>query len=377
MWGFDEQWNHNSVYGVKEDLMKRVSVFCMAVMVVLAFASAALATSFPMTDVRALGMGGAFVAAGEGIGAVNYNPALLAKDSTVGLVIPEMVVRIEDHVGMVDLIDDLSNAVDVADTTQIISILNQLDEGGSTDINAYVGAGVGFGIFGISGGVTYASLIYGTAFPANIDTTAPGLVNPANNTLELRGVEARQLIFTGAKSFGNIIVGANMRNINATTFTDTESLFSDPDIGPGDVTTGLESDESVVAWDVGAVMGLSPMIDFGIVARDVGGTDLGVVEFDPRYRVGAAFYLPSITVAGDLDISENDIGGTAYQEWAIGGEFDVWAIALRAGLSNNSGLSGSPTLLHFGVGLGFMDIGAAYAEEGDYYMAGVNLNLGF
>ena len=173
-----------------------------------------------------------------------------------------------------------------------------------------------------------------------------------------------------------------MRTINATTYTDSESLFSDPDIGLGDVTDGIESDESVVAWDVGAVMGLTSLMDVGIMARDVGGTDLGVVEFDPRYRVGAAFYLPTLTIAADYDITEiaidtNVEDGTPYQEWAIGAEFDVWAIALRAGLSNNSSLDGAPTLVHFGLGLGFMDIGVAYAEEGDYYMAGLNLSLGF
>jgi hypothetical protein len=102
-----------------------------------------------------------------------------------------------------------------------------------------------------------------------------------------------------------------------------------------------------------------------------------VIELDPRYRIGAALHLPAITVAGDYDISEDDSGGTNYQEWALGAEFDVWAIALRAGLSNNSGLSGAPTLIHLGVGLGFLDLGAAYAEDGDYYMAGVNLSLGF
>jgi hypothetical protein len=124
-------------------------------------------------------------------------------------------------------------------------------------------------------------------------------------------------------------------------------------------------------------MGLTSIMDVGIMARDVGGTDLGLVEFDPRYRVGAAFYFPTLTIAVDYDISEDDVGGAEYQEWAVGGELDVWAVALRAGMSQNSGLSDAPTLLHFGLGLGFMDIGAAYAEEGDYYMAGVNLSLEF
>jgi len=358
--------------------MKRFGIFSLVVMVSLAFVSAAWAVSFPITDVRALGMGGAFVAAGEGIGAVNYNPALLAKDSTVGVVVPEAVVRIEDHVGLADLIDDLSNLGPT--NPAVIPILEGLDQDDATDIYAYAGIGAGFGIFGISGGITYADMIYGTAFPANIDTT--DLLNPDKNTLELLGVEARQLIFTGAKNFGNIIVGANMRNIDATVFYDSQNLFSDPDFSLGDVTDVVDSDESVIAWDVGAVMGLTPIMDLGIMARDVGGTDLGVVEIDPRYRVGAAFYLPSLTIAADYDITEGAIdtpggGGTEYQEWAIGGEFDVWAIALRAGLSKNSSLSGAPTLLHFGLGLGFMDIGAAYAEDGDYYMAGLNLKLGF
>ena len=353
--------------------MKRVTIILTAAIIIMTFASAAWAVSFPITDVRALGMGGAFVAAGEGIGAVNYNPALLAKNTTAGVVVPELIGRFEDHIGMVDLIDDLGNAYDTADTTQMIAILDQLDQGGAVDLNLYAGIGAGFGIFGISGGVTYADLIYGTAYPNNIDA---GNLSPSatTNTLELRGVEARQLIITGAKSFGNILVGANLRNINATTYTDSESLFTDPDI---DITTGTEAKESAVAWDVGAVLGLSPMLDLGIVARDVGGTDLGVIEFDTRYRVGAAVNLATFTIAADYDITEDDTGSTAYKEWAVGAEFDVWAIALRAGMSQNTGLSGAPTLLHFGLGLGFLDLGAAYADEGNYYMAGVNLSLGF
>ena len=357
--------------------MKRSAVMSLITLTVLAFTSTAWAASFPVTDVRALGMGGAFVAAGEGIGAVNYNPALLGKGETAGAVIPDLVVRIEDHIGLEDLLDDLDNAFSSGDTTATIAILNRLDDEGVTDLNAYAGAGVGFSILGISAGLTYAGQIYGIAYPDNIDTSLPGLIDPANNTLELRGILAKQIIISGAKSLGNIILGANLRSIDATTYTDSESLFTNPDFGLGDVTDGLEEDETAVAWDVGAVMGLNSMMDVGIVARDLGGTDYGVIEFDPRYRIGAAFYLPTLTIAADYDITEDDTSGTEYQEWAVGGEFDVWAIALRAGISNNMALSGSPTLLHFGLGLGFLDIGAAYAEEGDYYMAGANLSVGF
>jgi len=356
--------------------MKRVWVLSIAVLVVLTFVSAAWARPFPITDVRALGMGGAFVAAGEGIGAVQYNPALLAKDSTVGIVLPEVVVRLEDHIGLADIIDDL-NDLGFSDTA-VIPFLNGLDAGGALDVQANVAAGAGFGLFGISAGVTYSQLIYGTVSPSNINTVFPaGLANQNNNRLLYEAVEARQIIFTGAKSFGNIILGVNLRSIDATAYADSAWLFGDPDTGVGDVTEGTETDESATAIDVGAVMGLTPLLDFGIVAKDINGPELGTLEFDPRYRVGAALYLPMITVAADYDITEDDSGGTKYQDWAIGAEFDVWAIALRAGMSKNSGLSGAPTLIHLGVGLGFVDIGAAYAEDGDYYIAGLNLGLGF
>jgi hypothetical protein len=358
--------------------MKRLAVLSLAAVLILGLTTGAWAIPFPITDVRALGMGGAFVAAGEGIGAVNYNPALLGKDSTVGVVLPEFTARVEDHIGMVDLIDDLNNAYDVFDTTTVISILNTLDEGGATDIMAYGGIGAGFGIFGISGGVTYADLIYGTVYPDNIYTTQDsGFVDPSNNTLEFRGIEAKQIILSAAASVGDILVGANVRTIDATVYSDSEWLLSDPDIGVGDVTTGTETDKSATAIDIGAVMEIIPMLDVGIMARDVGGTDFGVIEFDPRYRIGAAFHLPTMTISADYDLTEIEEGGTAYQEWAMGAEFDIWAIALRTGLSKNAGLSGAPTLLHFGLGLGFLDFGVAYAEKGDYYMAGFNMELGF
>ena len=356
--------------------MKRIAVLSIAVLVTVAFASAAWALPFPITDVRALGMGGAFVAAGEGIGAVQYNPALLGKDSTVGIVLPEIVARIEDHIGLEDLINDLNDLGPA--NTSVIPILAGLRDGGALDIQASGSVGAGFGLFGISAGVTYSQLIYGTVSPSDINTNPVDIINNQTvNQLQYGAVEAKQIILSGAKSFGNIIVGANMRNIDATSYEDSQWLFDDPGTGIGDVTDNKVSDETAMAIDVGAVMELTPLLDVGIVAKDINGPELGLLELDPRYRIGAALSLPMITVAADYDITKDDSGGTEYQDWAIGAEFDVWAIALRAGMSNNAGLSGAPTLIHLGVGLGFLDIGAAYADDGDYYMAGVNLSLGF
>lgn len=359
--------------------MKRLAVLSLAAVFVLGLAASAVALPFPITDVRALGMGGAFVAAGEGIGAVQYNPALLGENTTVEIVVPNFVARIEDQIGLADIIDDLDNLNPVVDTTQTIAVLNKLDESGGVQIQTSGTIGAGFGLFGISAGVSYNNMIMGSASPIDIDTTLPGIADTTNNNrLQYGAIQANQLIFTGSKSFGNIVVGANLRQIDATVYYDNVSLFGDPGVGPGDVADGTEQDETATAMDVGVLFGLIPMVDVGIIAKDFNGPKLGDIEFEPRYRIGAAINLPMVTVAADYDISDKSIDEAAeYQEWAIGAEFDVWAVALRAGISNNTSLSGSPTLIHLGVGLGFLDLGVAYAEDGEYYMAGLNLGLGF
>lgn len=353
--------------------MKRLALFVTVFCFCLALAPAAMALPFPITDVRALGMGGAFVAAGEGVGAVNYNPALLGEDTTMEIVVPNVTLRLEDHIGLEDLLNDL-NDLDPADPDAQDILVRLEQEDGSVDIQGYGGVGVGFSAFGIGVGVTYADLIFGTAYPDVTNTTTP----PYAGDLVYRAVEARQLILSGAKNFGNIVVGANLRQIDSTVYSGSEDIFSDPGTGIGDVTSGTEEEETATAIDVGVLFGVVPMVDVGIMARDVNSPKIGSIEFDPRYRVGAAVRLPMVTVAADMDISEDSLEeGADYKEWAVGAEFDIWALALRAGLSKNSSLEGAPTMIHAGVGLGPFDLGAAYAEEGDYYMAGANLALGF
>jgi hypothetical protein len=356
--------------------MKRIVVLSLTAALVLGLAASAMALPFPITDVRALGMGGAFVAAGEGIGAVQHNPALLGEDTTVSVAL-QGTARYEDHIGLVDLIEDLDSAIAAADTTQTFALLNGLDQAGGIDINGSGGVGAGFGVFGISAGVTYSNVVYGVINPDAIDASIPGLADSTKNLLQYGALEAKQIVLSGAKSFGNIIVGANVRSLDGTFFSDTQSLLTSPDTGIGDVTSGAETSKSATAIDVGVLFGLVPMVDVGIMAKDINSPDLDFLEFKPRYRIGAAVSLPTITIAADYDITEDDEGGSRYQEWAMGAEFDIWAIALRTGLSKNTGLSGAPTLLHFGLGLGFLDFGVAYAEKGDYYMAGFNMELGF
>lgn len=354
--------------------MKRLLSAASIFLFLLLTAGGAGAEPFPITDVRALGMGGAFVAAGEGIGAVQHNPALLGKNTTVGMVFPEVIARVEDHMGLIDIIDDLNNLG--PEDPDAAAILEKLEGEEGLNVQGNASAGVGFGVLGLSAGISFSRHVYGTALPYSISTT--DLTNEANNRLEMAAMDASQIILSGAKSLGSMVFGANLRQIDATMYSQDQWLFDDPDTGILDFSEGAETEESATAIDAGFFVNLLPTVDFGIVARDLNGPELGEVEFDPRYRAGVAFNLPALTFVADMDVNDSSIEGeTEYREWALGAEFDLAFFALRAGMSKNTGLSGAPTLFHAGMGLGPLDIGAAMADGGDYYMAGLNLAIGF
>jgi len=354
--------------------MKRLLSAASIFLFLLFTANGAVAEPFPITDVRALGMGGAFVAAGEGIGAVQHNPALLGKNTTVGMVFPEIIARVEDHLGLVDIIDDLNNLGPEDPDASVI--LEKLESGERLNVQGNASAGLGFGFLGLSAGVSYSRHVYGMALPYNISTA--DLTNEDNNRLEMTAMDSSQIILSGATSLGSMVFGANLRQIDATMYSQDQWLFDDPDTGILDFSEGAETDERATAIDAGLFVNLLPMLDFGIAARDLNGPELGEVEFDPRYRAGVALNLPALTVVADLDVNDASLeGNTEYREWALGAEVDLAFLAIRAGMSKNTGLSGAPTLFHAGMGFGPLDIGAAMADGGDYYMAGLNLAVGF
>lgn len=347
--------------------MKRSLIVILLTLLLLAPAVSALAQPLPVTDARALGMGGAFVAAGSGITAVQYNPALLGEGKLVELSVPEVMVQIEDQGGLIDAVDALAPAGSISQVAALSGKLVQL-EGNAA-------AGVGLQAFGIGLGVTYSRLVSGEVMPV-VDT-----IIPTNTYLYFAGLETTQLIFTGAKELGPVTLGVNLRQISGTSYATTINAYNNPDIDLDTVTSGGETDVSGTSFDVGAVLPLVPTLDVGLVIRDANEPDLDGVKLERSIRAGAALNLPFILVSADYDISvPEDAQGNENKSWAVGAELDLPILELRGGLSDN-GLDGAPTVTHLGVGLGGelfkLDIGAAYADGGDYYAAGVNLAMKF
>ncbi len=380
--------------------MKRNIIFLMAVLLVLGAGSAAHAFPFPYTDVRALGMGGAYVAGGSGVSAVNYNPALLAKGKHLELVLPVATVRVDDHIGIqdkLDSIDALLGGQDPAlwaltatstDLATLDNLIISLDQPGknSVDAEVYGGAAVGLNAFGLMVGVGYSDLIDASVI-TNMDTanlSASGYVGN-NSTLEFKGLDARQIIISAAREFSGFTLGANLRQINGSSYMHTISAFNNSGNIDLDTLKQSEHDYTATAVDVGFLTSLTPLVDVGVVARDLVAPkaeffDGSTYEPDTRYRAGVSINLALLHVVGDFDLSTTEsFSGAKFREMAIGAELALPVLKLRGGLSKNMALDGAPEVLHLGVGFSLLavkfDLGGAFDTDNQNLVAGASLSF--
>ena len=380
--------------------MKRNIIFLMAVLLVLGAGSAAHAFPFPYTDVRALGMGGAYVAGGSGVSAVNYNPALLAKGKHLELVLPVATVRVDDHIGIqdkLDSIDALLGGQDPAlwaltatstDLATLDNLIISLDQPGknSVDAEVYGGAAVGLNAFGLMVGVGYSDLIDASVI-TNMDTanlSASGYVGN-NSTLEFKGLDARQIIISAAREFSGFTLGANLRQINGSSYMHTISAFNNSGNIDLDTLKQSEHDYTATAVDVGFLTSLTPLVDVGVVARDLVAPkaeffDGSTYEPDTRYRAGVSINLALLHVVGDFDLSTTEsFSGAKYREMAVGAELALPVLKLRGGVSKNTALDGAPEVLHLGVGFSLLavkfDLGGAFDTDNQNLVAGARLSF--
>ncbi|NOY86678.1 MAG: hypothetical protein GXP52_05200 [Deltaproteobacteria bacterium] len=381
--------------------MKKNIIFLMAALLILGVGSAAHAFPFPYTDVRALGMGGAYVAGGSGISAVNYNPALLAKGGHLELVVPVATVRVDDHIGIqdkLDSIDALLGGQDLAtwaagassaDLAAMDNLIISLDQPGknSVDAEVYGGAAVALKAFGLMVGVGYSDLIDASVITAmdtsNISTAADYLNN--SSTLEFKGIDARQLVFSAAREFSGFTLGANLRQINGSSYFNTVSAFNNSGNIDLDTLKQSEHDYTATALDVGFLTSLTPLVDVGIVARDLVAPkaeffDGSTYEPDTRYRAGVSINMALLHVVGDFDLSTTEsFSGAKFREMAVGAELALPVLKLRGGFSKNMALDGAPEVLHLGVGFSLLavkiDLGGAFDTDSRNMVAGASLRF--
>jgi hypothetical protein len=366
---------------IKEEAMREHLIYLLSIALILGGVTMAHAYPYPPTDVRAMGMGGAYVAAGSGVASVNFNPALIRQSKKVEIVVPNLNLRFDDHAGLVDAINAFNSTTDLAEQARILS---EAIAAPGVDATAYAGIGVGFNLLGLGLAVTYADEI---DFSTDVDNFA---LNPTPDAdVEYRGLEQRQWILTAGYDFGGLTLGGNVRFIDGTGLINTVAISDNPDIDLDTLRDGLEisPDGTQTAFDLGIVFNLSSVFEVGLVGRNLNEPEFTfsteTLKLDARYRAGLAINLPVVKFSADYDLNKGEtFGGNEYQEWALGTEIGLGSVfALRLGLSENMAISSDPFIYHAGIGLGVpffrFDLAGMYGGDGDFLGAGANLSFKF
>lgn len=412
-------------------------VLLLGLPVVLMSAQQAGAVSFGTFDPRSMAMGGAGVAAGTSANAGFFNPALLAAGrdgEDFSLELPIIGARVADPDEMItslddfqeaDYIDSFSAAVDQWNNATtvgelqtakdaVVSTGRDLVSGLGTLSNkalqgeVNVGAVVGIPSQRLGASVQVSSRAMGGALLditqqdvdainevidglENNDTTGivdgnGDIIDPTDNlssTVQGRGLVMSEAGVSLAREFSlagmPVSFGVTPKIVQVTTFdyrmdVDTADLAID------------EGEKTYTDFnlDIGALHRYANGWSTGLVVKNLipqeYETVLGnTVKLEPQVRLGFAYEWQQVTLAGDLDLVENEAAGfdgpTQYA--AVGAEWNAWNVMqLRVGYRHN--ISDSDTsVASVGVGVSPFGVHIDLAAMGNQDEVGAGLQLGF
>ncbi|MBT5873204.1 MAG: hypothetical protein HOH43_07265 [Candidatus Latescibacteria bacterium] len=296
------------------------------------------------TSIRALGMGGAYIAAGRNGGAFHYNPALLNQSHTDVSLAYDMGFD-QNTVNVFDFIDknqdNLKNFNDLTATeeTQLFQGLTPFD-GEKIKLRFIPTFNIVTHNFGLAA--------YGTVkVGAGVDR---GIFEPrvlADGTADI-------VVMMGlAKRVSEkTAMGVNLKTINRRS-ADFRVGVTKLDDTFDSIIDSLKSSEQGYAVDFGLLHNLSDRTNFGFVVQDLYGK-VGDDEFPMNIKAGLATH-PNDNMTFALDVVDllNKDGVSIFNRVHMGAEFRVPLLNFRGGFNQ-----GYPTL---GAGLNLKLIKIDYA----------------
>jgi hypothetical protein len=396
----------------------------------LAFAgSDAGAVSVSSFDPRSFGMGGVGVASGTSADAVFFNPALLAAQvgEDFSLELPVLGARVSDPDDLLDAVDDFSDADPMAAFSAAVDNYSATPSSGNAAAvqasgNALIGqlrnlsdkaltgeGDVAFvvGVPGRSLGVAVFADAYvvggttGHVTDSDIDAiedvigaaqTSQPVTDPVDSFTS--DMSARFALLSEAgialahrfDSLGGIAVGITPKYVQVKTY-DYRFVGSEIDGAKIDLDQGEQTD-SGFNMDLGVAKDYGNGWKVGLAVRNILSEEYTTVldnkiRIEPMARIGVSRQNEWLTIAADLDLTENDSTGfeSKTQYAAIGAEFDLWdTVQLRAGYRHN--LSDVPSgvetdTLAAGLGVSPFGVHIDLAVAGNSDEIGGALQLGF
>jgi hypothetical protein len=402
--------------------MRKRNIFALAALLVMAPALS-WAEQFAIVGPRALGMGGASVAAVNDSTAVYWNPAALAQYHRVDIRVP-VEAGLKDHMDLKDnwnRINDIYNqavAGDLGSINELIKLIRDLDKpdtGADGDLSTGFSASVPLPHAAIAVSALnlgYAGL-YPTADTANLNTNIgqPDFVGNNDTTLTGIGINTVQPALSFALSLGGkVFLGANAKMIYASTYVHSEAVGTSNFDDFLDRLDNSKTRSNEASLDAGIIVAPSERFSIGVVGRDLTSPSFPVqgvyalksspvppsdvttqymvkeIELKPQVRAGIAWQpFQTFTLAADYDLTKNETFTPGYEDQtlALGLEKTFWSeyLSCRLGAYRNLADDEANTVYTAGLGtriLAFrLDLAGAYDFDEREYQASMNLALRF
>ena len=355
-------------------MRKQLGIIGGAILFAVVCSSTLWSQGFLKLGPRALGLGGAYVAAADDSTAVYWNPAgvsyYLRNDITFcgGL-------YLADEGEFIDQVNEfLSLDVYQGDSYQrAIDLLHGLAQ---EEIDLKGQGSMGLLVTGSAWGFSILETAHALIMPRidldNIDLNPASENFLVNNQSSLRfvGLRTREYILSLSYPFlvDNLFVGINLKYIKGQTYFLSKNLFTEL-LGQevearGLVDEALEQNrisDSAFSIDFGALLELGSYGRLGIVGRNLRKptfklADGEELQLDSQWRAGLAIYpIPSLLISLDIDLKENHLGreNPRSQELAFGLEksFLDYSLFVRGGGCVN--LKRENKRLAYAAGFGF------------------------
>ena len=398
--------------------MKR---YCSVLLVLslLMFPALAQAAQFAVLGPRAVGMGGASVAAVNDSTAVYWNPAALANSSKVDIRIP-VSVAMRDYMGLAnnwDKFKTLRTAAaggDTAAAEELRQLLLEFDRTNAvTNIDVTAGLLVLFPVssssFAFSAiGIGYAE-IYPTVDTLHMTTTPVPDIQNNNSAVTAVGMTMVEPTVSYATSLGKyVLVGANAKMIYASTFLHSDYIRTGNYDTFTKTMTNSETKNSKPSVDAGILLKPLSSLDIGVVGRYLNSPSFPIdgliavkqgtgdvtiqqsqareIELKPQYRAGIAWKpFGNLTFSADYDLTKNKSFTKRTDDQTIAGGIELMMmkeiLSLRAGAYKNT--ANDLANVVYTAGLGFrifalrIDIAGAYDFKEQEAQASASLALRF
>lgn len=398
--------------------MKRLSIVLIAALLAM-MPVVAPAAQFAVLGPRALGMGGASVAAVNDSTAVYWNPAALAEKKNFDIRLPAGAaardyMNLSDNWDRIDAIYDAIDSGDLSAADELKQLLLEFDRPDAvTNIDVSGGLFVSVPVANSAIAASVLGIGFAELYPT-IDTLNMGTTgtNPSiqsnNSTVTGAGLVMAEPTVSFATSLGqSVLIGANAKMIYASTFLYTDSIRTGNYDTFIDNVNNTETRSHKGSLDAGILYKPLSNLSIGVVGRylnspsfPIAGVaaykqpngDVGIVsvsdeiEIKPQYRAGVAWKpLGILTLSADYDLSKNKSFTETTEDQTVAGGAELTVLnevlSLRAGMYKNTANSLANIVYTAGLGLRIaafrLDVAGAYDFDEQEAQASLSLALTF